>query len=131
MFFYKNAQKAIRGTYNESYSYEYGVGIIKVIGRESGFLAVEASIASRDVHICLIPEIGYELYGKEGLLNFVINRVKVRHYCIIVVAEGAGKSIIFNDKTNLKLKILGDSLLDDVLPDIGVDESGNSKPGVK
>ena len=88
----KNSQRAIRSAYNEITSYEHGVGIIKLIGRECGFLAVESSMASRDVNICLIPEIGYELYGPKGLLNFVIQRVKTKQYCIIVVSEGAGLS---------------------------------------
>lgn len=63
---------------------------MKLIGRESGFLAVEACMAFRDATICLIPEIGYELYGEKGLLNYVISKVKVNKYCVIAVAEGAG-----------------------------------------
>lgn len=64
---------------------------MKLVGRQSGFLTVESSMAFRDVNFCLIPEIGYELYGEKGLLNCVLNKVKANRYCIIVVAEGAGR----------------------------------------
>ena len=49
-----------------------------------------SSMASRCVHICLVPEFSYDLYGEHGLLNYVSNRLKKRGNCIIVVAEGAG-----------------------------------------
>lgn len=95
------AVNSIKGAYNEIHSYEYGVGIIKLIGRESGFLAVEASIAFREVNICLIPEIGYELYGEKGLLNYVIKYVQNQRYCILVVSEGAGIFLKLFIKLNL------------------------------
>ena len=84
-----------------------------MIGRYSGFIAMESTLASRDVNICLVPEFGFELYGNEGLLEHVYRRVKGRNYCIIVVAEGAG-----------------DAMMDDNLEDRGYDASGNLKPGV-
>ncbi len=86
---------------------------MKLIGRYSGFLAMESTLASRDVNICLVPEFGFELHGEKGLLEFVYKRTKERNYCIIVVAEGAG-----------------DAIMDDNLEDRGYDASGNLKPGV-
>lgn len=74
---------------------------------------MESTLASRDVNICLVPEFGFELHGDKGLLEYIFQRLKMRKFCLIVVAEGAG-----------------DSLLDDTLPDRGYDESGNLKPGV-
>ena len=64
------------------------------MGRDSGFLAIHTSLACRDVDICLIPEMGYELYGERGLLEYILNKVKTSHSCIIVVSEGAGNQFL-------------------------------------
>ena len=66
------------------------------MGRHAGFIAMEASAASKDVNVCLIPEFKWDLYGEKGLLNFVVDRIKKRRSCVIVVAEGAGDSL--NDR---------------------------------
>jgi 6-phosphofructokinase 1 len=47
------------------------VGIVRLSGRYTGFLAMEASFASRSVNICLIPEFSFDLYGKRGLINYI------------------------------------------------------------
>ena len=54
---------------------------------------MEASLASIDVNICLVPEFGFELYGKNGLLEYICKRVRIKKHCVIVVAEGASKII--------------------------------------
>ena len=63
------------------------------MGRGSGFIAMNASLASRDVNICLVPEFQYELGGPRGLLDYVYRRLKSRGTCVIVVAEGAGNKL--------------------------------------
>jgi 6-phosphofructokinase 1 len=68
---------------------EYGIGLVKVMGRSAGHIAMHASLANRDVNICLIPEFEFDVYGPKGLFEFVIKRVKDRHHCVIVAAEGA------------------------------------------
>lgn len=89
------AQKAIRSAYVESHCAEYGVGIVKLFGKFSGILAMEASLASIDVNICLVPEFGFEIYGVNGLLEYICQRLKIKRHCVIVVAEGACKAIIY------------------------------------
>ena len=54
---------------------------------------MEASSASRDVNICLVPEFKFNLYGKNGFLEYVAHRVEVKRHCVIVLAEGAGKNL--------------------------------------
>ena len=44
------------------------------------------------VNICLIPEFKYNLYGKNGILEYVYERLKNRSHCIIVVSEGVSKN---------------------------------------
>ena len=82
--------KAIQSAYIESHCAENGLGIVRVMGRYAGFIAMEASSASRDVNICLVPEFKFNLNGKNGLLEYVANRLKVKRHCVIVVAEGTG-----------------------------------------
>ena len=72
-----------------------GVGLVRLMGRYAGFIAMEASSASRDVNICLVPEFKYNVNGKNGLLEYISNRLEVKRHCVIVVAEGAGKYLIY------------------------------------
>ena len=58
------ATKAIRSGYVESHCSEFGIGLIRLMGRHAGFIAMEASAASKDVNICLIPEFKWDLQGK-------------------------------------------------------------------
>jgi len=68
------------------------------MGRECGFIAVNAALASRDVNICLIPEITFQLYGKHGVYEKILERADKKGHCIIVVAEGAYRGLIEDDK---------------------------------
>ena len=77
----------------EANSAEYGVGLVKLMGRHAGHIAMHASLANRDVNICLIPESPFDVYGPKGLLEYVTKRVKERHHCVIVAAEGAGAAV--------------------------------------
>ena len=52
----EEAMKAIKSAWVESHSAEYGVGLVRLMGRHAGYIAMEASSASRDVNICLVPE---------------------------------------------------------------------------
>ena len=67
------------------------IGLVKVMGRDSGFIAAHATLANLDVNFTLIPEVPFDLYGKGGLLDALEERIKKRHHAVIVVAEGAGQ----------------------------------------
>ena len=62
------------------------------MGRNAGFIALYASLANRDVNICLVPEFPFELGGPRGLLEYIVKRLKHKRHCVMVVAEGAGKN---------------------------------------
>lgn len=83
-----------------------GVGLVKLMGRESGFIAASAALANSEVNFCLIPEVEFTL---EGLLRTLEKRLRQRGHAVIVVGEGAGQNL------------LGD--------DLGEDASGNRKLG--
>lgn len=87
----EEALRAISSADVEANCAEYGVGLVKLMGRSAGFIAMMACLASRDVNICLVPEFPFELKGPRGLLEFIYRRLKHKKHCVIVVAEGAGK----------------------------------------
>ena len=64
------------------------------MGRSSGHIALEASLSQRGVDILLIPEVKWELNGPNGLLEYIFKYLLTKHRCVIVVAEGAGESMI-------------------------------------
>lgn len=71
-----------------------GVGLVKLMGRDAGFIAAEATRASGDVNFCLIPEIQFPLHGENGFLAKLKERLESRHHAVIAVAEGAGTHLI-------------------------------------
>ncbi|XLR33999.1 hypothetical protein S83_061899, partial [Arachis hypogaea] len=72
----EEAQRAINATHVEAESIENGIGVVKLMGRYSGFISMYATLASRDVDCCLIPESPFYLEGPGGLLEFVERRLK-------------------------------------------------------
>jgi len=71
-----------------------GIGIVKLMGRSSGFIAAHATMASTDVDLCLVPEVPLVLEGENGCLPYLMKRVKNKGYAVVVVAEGAGEDVL-------------------------------------
>ncbi|XP_073108957.1 ATP-dependent 6-phosphofructokinase 3 isoform X3 [Elaeis guineensis] len=90
----EEAQRAINAAHVEAESVENGIGLVKLMGRYSGFIAMYATLASRDVDCCLIPESPFYLEGKGGLFEYIEKRLKENEHMVIVVAEGAGQDLI-------------------------------------
>jgi 6-phosphofructokinase 1 len=109
---YAEAVEAIRGAHTEAVGALGGIGLVKLMGRESGFIACHASLAASHVNLVLIPEVPFRLEGENGLLRLVERRLQRRQHALIVVAEGAGQDLIPGDvgrdrSGNLKLKDIG------------------------
>ena len=85
------SRMAIQGAHNEAISYPNGVGLIKLMGRHSGFIAATAALAQQDANFVLIPEVDFDLHGPKGLMAALENRLASRGHAVIVVAEGAGQ----------------------------------------
>ncbi|XP_004236642.1 ATP-dependent 6-phosphofructokinase 2 [Solanum lycopersicum] len=88
------AQQAINAAHVEAESAVNGIGLVKLMGRSTGHIALHATLSSRDVDCCLIPEIDFYLEGKGGLFEFLEDRLKEMGHAVLVVAEGAGQDII-------------------------------------
>jgi len=107
------ATKAIISANNEAEGYPNGIGLIKLMGRHSGFIAATAVLAQQDVNFVLIPEVDFDLYGPLGLLSALEKRLADRKHAVIVVAEGAGQKFFEDDQSerdasgNIKLKDIG------------------------
>ncbi len=114
------ATQAIRGAHKESEGYPNGIGLIKLMGRHSGFIAATATLAQQDVNFALIPEVDFDLEGPGGLLESLRARLKARSHAVIVVAEGAGQKFFKDAVTerdpsgNIRLKDIGLFLKDTI-----------------
>lgn len=84
--------------HNEAKGYYNGVGLVRLMGRDSGFIAASASLANSHVNFCLIPEVELELYGDNGLLPALERRLKYKNHAVIAVAEGAGQDLMNEEK---------------------------------
>lgn len=71
-----------------------GIGVVKLMGRSSGFIATHATLASGDVDLCLVPEVNIDLDGPNGCLPFLMERVRQQGHAVVVVAEGAGEELL-------------------------------------
>lgn len=87
------AQKVLNCAHVESKGSPYGVGLVKVMGREAGFIAAAATLASQEVNFTLIPEVPFALDGEGGLLAVLRRRLLDRRHAVIAVAEGAGQEL--------------------------------------
>jgi len=88
----EEAQRAINSADVEANSVEYGVGLVKLMGRSSGFIALQAATANRNVNVCLIPESEFELSGPNGVYEYIAERLRRKGHVVVVVAEGAASA---------------------------------------
>lgn len=96
-FGYETAVDAARGVlqsaHNEAKSAFNGIALVKVMGRDAGFIAAGATLANQEVNFTLVPEVPLELEGAGGFLNALKKRILARGHAVIVVAEGVGQEL--------------------------------------
>lgn len=85
------ARQATRAAYVEASCHRSGVGLVKLMGRDSGFIASFAALADTQVGICLIPEIGFSV---DDVMRAARERIRRDGSVVIVVAEGAGQDLL-------------------------------------
>jgi len=86
------ASAAIGAAYFEAQSAENGIGLVKLMGRHSGFIAAHAALAARIANLVLVPELPFDLEGGNGLFAYLEGRFAKKKSTVIVVAEGAGQA---------------------------------------
>ncbi len=88
------ARVAIDAAHTEATGARYGIGLVKLMGRDSGFIAAAATLASSEANFCLLPEFPFVIDGEQGLFAAVERRLEHRGHAVIVVAEGCGASLV-------------------------------------
>lgn len=88
------AADAVRCAHIEAASVLNGIGIVKLMGRESGFIAANAALSMREVDFVLVPEVPFTLFGEKGLLPALEKRLTEHSHAVLVVAEGAGQDLL-------------------------------------
>ncbi len=116
----QKATEAVNSVHMEAHSQINGIGIVKLMGRESGFIATATALASHEANFCLIPEVPFDMDGPNGLLTHVEKRLEERHHAVIVVAEGAGQDLLTSTNQtdasgNKKLADIGTFVRDKVI----------------
>jgi 6-phosphofructokinase 1 len=91
------AAEAVSGAHAEAHSSMNGIGLVKLMGRDSGFIAVHTVLAVHEANFVLIPEVPFDMEGPAGLLAQLESRLARRHHAVVVVAEGAGQEILAAD----------------------------------
>ena len=85
--------------HNEAKGAPNGIGLIHVMGRDSGFIAAYSSLSNPHVNFCLVPEVKFSLEdGPDAFLPKLYDRLKRRHHAVIIVAEGAGQDLIQGER---------------------------------
>lgn len=106
----QSACGVINCAHAEAKAYRHGVGLVKLMGRESGWIATSTATSNSNVNFCLIPEVRFDLEGPNGFFEHLRRRLERKDHAVVVVAEGAGQDLIQQD-------------------DMGVDKSGNRRLG--
>jgi 6-phosphofructokinase 1 len=88
------AAQSIHAAMIEAQAAVGGVGLVKLMGRHSGFIACYAALANHQADFVLIPEVPFRLPGPGGFLAALHQRVQETGHAVVVVAEGAGQEVL-------------------------------------
>jgi len=117
---FDKANPILQDAHNEAAGAYNGIAIVKLMGRDSGFIAACAALSQPVVNFVLIPELHFELYGDNGFLHHLTKRLEYKHHAVVVVAEGAGQHLFDNEHElrdasgNLKHQDIGILLKDKI-----------------
>ena len=110
------AVKAIECAHVEAKGAPMGIGLVKIMGRQSGHIATGAALAMSDVNYVLIPEVPFDLEGEKGFLKVLERRLLQRRHCVILVAEGAGQELMRKESDPIETDPSGNLRLHDIGP---------------
>jgi len=133
---YSAAVDVIRSARIEAVAARDGIGLVKLMGRHSGFLACNAALASTEADLVLIPEVPIKLEGDKGVFACIDRILARKGHAVIVVAEGAAQDQIPDpsgaeqrDKSgNARLKDVGVFLRDRITAHM---RAGGREPTIK
>jgi 6-phosphofructokinase 1 len=108
------AVEAIRSAHVEANGARNGIGLVKLMGRHSGFIACHAALAATDANFVLIPEVPLRMDGELGFLRALERRLDLRAHAVIVVAEGAGQDLCAPSSGAARTDASGNARLGDI-----------------
>jgi len=108
------AHRAIYAAHTEASGARNGIGLVKLMGRDSGFIAAYAALIDSQVNFCLVPEVSFTF---AGFLNSLAERLQHRGHAVVVAAEGAGQELLaggagHDPSGNIRLGDIGTFLRD-------------------
>jgi len=89
----EQATQVLRGAHVEAKSNPNGIGLVKLMGRDAGFITAGAAVAAQEANFVLVPEIPFPLEGEGGFLDVLEKRMAAREHAVVVVSEGAGQHL--------------------------------------
>ncbi|MDR0676785.1 MAG: ATP-dependent 6-phosphofructokinase [Elusimicrobiota bacterium] len=107
----QEASKIIQSAHEEAKGAPNGIGLVKLMGRESGYISAYTAIANSNVNYCIIPEKKLNL---PFFLENLKNRMLKKRHAVIVVAEGAGQEFLWDNKNSIEKDISGNIKLRDI-----------------
>ena len=110
---FSKATDSIYSAHIESKGAPNGIGLVKLMGRHSGFIAANAALANNDVNFLFVPEVPFDLYGPNGFFVHLEKRLRKRGHAVICVAEGAGQDLM-SQGDNASYDASGNLILDDI-----------------
>jgi 6-phosphofructokinase 1 len=120
---FSRAVDSIYAAHVEAEGAPNGIGLVKLMGRHSGFIAAYSALAMNDVNFVLIPEVPFDLHGDNGFFHHLEQRLARRGHAVICVAEGAGQNLLVKEPDkqgrdasgNIKLADIGIFLRDAII----------------
>ena len=128
----ERAGEAVKAAHEEARGHFNGIGLVKVMGRNAGFIAANAALATGVVNLCLIPEVHFTLEGENGIIKTLKKCFKEIGYAVIVIAEGAGVDLVKNTEKaydpsgNLLFPDVGRFLKDQITKNLAKENIKNS-----
>ncbi|MFW6114305.1 MAG: ATP-dependent 6-phosphofructokinase [bacterium] len=87
------SETVLRAAHTEARNAPNGIGLVKLMGRDAGFIAAGAALVSQEANFVLVPEVSFPLQGEGGFLAALERRILARKHALIVAAEGAGQHL--------------------------------------
>jgi len=96
------AKVAIKSAKVEASCAPNGIGVVKLMGRDSGYIAAHSTISSHgDVDLLLIPElkIDFDVDSSTNIFNHLHNTLLNKGHAVVVLSEGAGAEHLLQETT--------------------------------